>query len=599
MMAADQQRFTLSGIASSPGIVSGRAVVLTEKPIETSPEKIKPENVEKEIANFAHSIARLKKELEKQASNIGERLGAEYARLFEAQAMIVDDQVINSKVIELIRSEHQSAAYLYYQQVQQVIDQLSKSNDAYLRERILDINSVRNRLIEFLMGAKKTFVKDIEGPIVVIARYLNPGDLLGFSLKRKVGLALGLGGVTSHTSLLAKSLNLPTVVGFGQDVDRVKTGDRVILDAFSGKLLVNPDVKTGNFYRDRQRLLTELIVKFQEERFKPAVTTDRHRIKILNNIELPSEAPRVLNSGADGIGLFRTEYLFLRDTAFPNSEKQFRIYRQILEKMGNKPVVIRTFDLGGDKFVGSTGKAVDPNPFLGWRAIRFCLDRPDIFKDQLKALLRASFYGNLEIMLPMISSLDELMATKLLIKECREELAADKVKTNPDIPLGIMIEIPSAALIADHLAKEADFFSLGTNDLIQYTLAVDRTNEILAHLYQSYHPAVLQLIDRTINAGHRHKRPVAICGEMGADPYGIILLVGMGIDELSVNFQSTGMVKTIVRHIDFRRAKLIARACCKKSTAKEVEDLLDSKIEEYWPKLVPVIKFVKGINHAG
>jgi phosphotransferase system enzyme I (PtsI) len=599
MMVADQHRFTLTGIASSPGIVSGRAVVLTEKPVEVNPEKIKPENVEKEIANFTYAIARLKKDLEKQASNIGERLGAEYARLFEAQAMIVDDRVINGKVIELIRKECQTAAYIYYNQVQQVIDQLSKSNDAYLRERVLDISSVRNRLIEILQGAKKAFVKDIEGPIVVIARYLNPGDLLGFSLKRKVGFALGLGGVTSHTSLLAKSLNLPTVVGFGLDVDRVKSGDRVILDAYSGRLLVNPDVKTVNFYRDRQSLSAELTRKFQQECHKPAVTKDRHRIRILNNIELPSEASRVIYSGADGIGLFRTEYLFLKDTAFPNCEKQFRIYRQILEKMGNKPVVIRTFDLGGDKFVGSTGKAVDPNPFLGWRAIRFCLDRPDIFKDQLKALLRASFYGNLEIMLPMISNFEELSATKQLIKECREELAADKIKTKPDIPLGIMIEIPSAALIANHLAKEADFFSLGTNDLVQYTLAVDRTNEMLGHLYQTYHPAVLQLIEKTINSGHRYKRKVAICGEMGADPYGIILLVGLGIDELSVNFQSTGLVKSIVRQIDFRRAKLIAKACCKKSTAKEVEDLLDAKIEEYWPKLVPVIKFIKGINHAG
>jgi phosphoenolpyruvate-protein phosphotransferase (PTS system enzyme I) len=598
-MSGDQQRFTLSGIASSPGIVCGRAVVLSEKPIEVGPEEIKPENVEKEIANFKHAIARLKKELEKQASNIGERLGSEYARLFEAQAMIVDDQVISSQVIELVKNENKSAAYLYHRQVQQVIEQLGKSNDAYLRERIFDINSVRNRLIELMTGAKKTFISQIDGPIVVIARYLNPGDLLGFSLKRKVGFALGLGGVTSHTSLLAKSLNLPTVVGFGLDVDRVKTGDRVILDAYSGKLMINPDVKTGNQYRDRQRLMVDLTGKFQEERLKPAVTTDRHRVKILNNIELPSEAQRVINSGADGIGLFRTEYLFLRDTAFPNSEKQFRIYRQILEKMGNRPVVIRTFDLGGDKFVGTTGKAVDPNPFLGWRAIRFCLDRPEIFKDQLKALLRASFYGNLEIMLPMISNLDELIATKQLIKECREELAADKVKTKSDIPLGIMIEIPSAALIADHLAKEADFFSLGTNDLIQYTLAVDRTNEMLAHLYQAYHPAVLQLIDKTISSGHRRKLPVAICGEMGADPYGIILLVGLGIDELSVNFQSTGMVKTIVRNIDFRRAKIIARACCKKRTAAEVGEYLDAKLNEYWPRLVPLISFVKGTNNAG
>lgn len=597
-MAQNQHRFVLSGVASSPGIIIGRAVVLAETHAEVTPTPIKPENIEKEIANFEHAIARLKKELEKQALNIGERLGSEYARLFEAQAMIVDDQVINSRVIELIRQEKLTAAYLYHEQVKVVVDQLSQSPDVYLRERIFDINSVCWRLIDLLQGIRKTTVMQIEGPIVVIAKYLNPGDLLGFSLKRKVGFALGLGGTTSHTSLLAKSLNLPAVVGFGQEIDRLKTGDRVILDGFTGKLYVNPDVKTGNFYRERLRLSSKLSDKFHQEQAKPAVTVDRHRVKILNNIEIPSETTKALNSGAEGIGLFRTEYLFLRDSAFPNSEKQFRIYRQILEKMGNRTVVIRTFDLGGDKFVGTTGKAVDPNPFLGWRAIRFCLDRPEIFKDQLKALLRASFYGNLEIMLPMISNLEELLATKRLIQECREELAIEKVKTKDKIPLGIMVEIPSAAIMADHLALEADFFSLGTNDLIQYTLAVDRTNEVLAHLYQSYHPAVLQLIQKTVAAGHKHKINVAVCGEMAAEPYGTILLVGMGVDELSVNFQATGLVKTIIRNIDYRRAREIARSCCRKRTAAEVEDYVGNRINAYWPKLGPLVDFIRGANHG-
>lgn len=595
-MLEKKKGILLKGIAASPGIIIGRAVVLNKRKFDVQPTLITPSKVKKEVADFKKAIVKVKKELNKLSEDVSKRLGPEYARIFEAQAMIADDNVINSKVTELIEKQRFSAAYLYYQQVNEVIEQLSKSADPYLKERILDINSVCARLINVLQGVKKSVVEYFEGPTVVVTRDLSPGDLLGFSVRKRVGFATGSGGVTSHTFLLAKSLNLPAVVGLGSALEKINTGDYVIIDGFTGRLYIDPEAEISNVYRRRQRFLLELNRQFLRFRDQPARTQDGYKIKILSNIELPPEAAKVIKCGAEGIGLFRTENLFLTDNTFPSVNKQFRIYKAILERMGDHPVIIRTFDLGGDRFTSSTVKAIDPNPFLGWRAIRFCLDQPDIFKTQLKALLRASVYGNLEIMLPMISNLDELLETKELIRQCRDELTKDKVSFKEKIPLGIMVEIPSAVMIAEHLATEVDFFSLGTNDLIQYALAVDRTNEMLSRLYQSFHPAVLKMIDQTIIAGHKHKIRVGICGEFATDPYGVILLVGLGIDEISINYQATGMVKQLIRNIDVKRARMIAEAACQKKTASQVEEFLKEKVKSYFSSLIPLIDFVRGTN---
>ncbi len=597
-MEKKRKGILLKGIAASPGIIIGRAVVLNKEKVNVESYPINADKVDKEIADFKRAIATVKRGLRKLSEDVSKRLGPEYARIFEAQSMIVDDQIINSKVVELIEKEKLNAAYIYYQQIDAVIKQLSKSSDPYLKERILDINSVCAKLISVLQGVKKSTVGYFKGPTVVVARDLTPGDLLGFSVRKKVGFATGLGGVTSHTSLLAKSLNLPAVVGLGSTVEKVNTGDNVIIDGLTGRLYINPGSETLKYYHLRQRFLSDLFRQFLVLRDQPAQTKDGYRIKILNNIELPSETAKVIKYGAEGIGLFRTENLFLTDNDFPDISKQFRIYKTILKRMGDCPVIIRTFDLGGDKFTSSKVKAIDPNPFLGWRAIRFCLDRPDIFKTQLKALLKASVYGNLEIMLPMISNLDELIETKELIQQCQDELAKEKAMFKKKIPLGIMIEIPSAVMIAEYLADEVDFFSLGTNDLIQYALAVDRTNEILSHLYQSFHPAVLKMIEQTIRAGHKHNIRVGICGEFAADPYGVILLVGLGIDEISVNYQATGMVKQLIRNIDKKRARAIARMACRKKTALHVEEFLRKKVKLYFPSLVPLVDFMRGANNG-
>jgi len=596
-MKAIKESKLFKGVPASPGIVIGRAVVLQKDKLDIKPIPISPNYVPKEIHDFKQAIDRVKKDLDNLAESVGKRLGLEYARIFEAQAMIADDQVINAKVIELIEAKQLQAAYLYYQQIDIVVKHLSKSSDPYLKDRILDINSVCTRLISVLQGAKKSAVEDIGGPIVVIARYLSPGDLLGFSVRKKVGFAMELGGVTSHTSLLAKSLGLPAVVGIVSGLETINTGDRVIIDGYTGKLIINPEVEIIKDFKHRQQTLADLNTDLAVIKDEPAITRDGHRILVYNNIELPAETNRVLKSGAEGIGLYRTEYLFLTDDVIPDFDKQYRAYKSILQKMNGAPVLIRTFDLGGDKFSVDSGQTVDPNPFLGWRAIRFCLDHPAIFKIQLKALLKSSIHGKLGIMLPMISNLDEIRQTKRLIDECKTELTAENIEFQANIPLGIMIEVPSAVMIAEHLAKEVDFFSIGTNDLIQYVLAVDRTNKLLTKLYQSFHPAVLSMIDQTIKAGHKYKIKVGLCGELSSNPYAIILLAGMGIDELSTSYVSTSLVKRIIRDIDFTRARELAEKARRMKTASEVETYLEKEVRISFPDLIPLIDFIKGENN--
>lgn len=588
---------SLVGVPATPGIIIGRAVVLDKDPVDIKPISINDSLVKKEIRDFQKAISRVRKDLLNLSIAVGKRLGKEYALIFEAQAMIADDQVINNKVIELIGELKQQAAFLYYQEINVVIEQLSQSDNPYLKERILDIKSVCTRLLSVLQGVKKTVVGNIEGPTIVIAKYLAPSDLLGFSVRKKIGFALELGGVTSHTSLLAKSLNLPAIVGVRDILEKVCTGDKVIMDGYSGKLIIRPGLKVTRQFRRRINFLKEFNLNVGRIKNKQAITRDGCHVKVLNNIELPSESLRVAKSGAEGIGLFRTEYLFITEDSFPGFDEQYKAYKSILTRMGSKPSFIRTFDLGGDKFVVDKLQAVDPNPFLGWRAIRYCLDRPDVFKTQLKALLKSSKYGNLQIMLPMISNLDELRETKKLIEESKQELISEKVKLKKNIPLGIMIEVPSAAIMAEHLAQEVDFFSIGTNDLIQYTLAVDRTNEKIARLYQSFNPAVFRMIKQTIDAGHKHNIKVGICGELASDPLAVIVLTGMGIDSLSTSYLSTGMIKYIIGNIDLERAKMMAGDIVEMKTESQVTEYLRHKTYAYFPELIPLIEFIQGASH--
>ncbi|MEE9554842.1 MAG: phosphoenolpyruvate--protein phosphotransferase [candidate division Zixibacteria bacterium] len=590
-MSSSNER-VFKGVAASPGIIIGSTRSLSRDIQHVNPEAV--DDYEGEIETFRKAIALVKKTLERIGEKVQLRLGPEFARIFEAQVMIAGDDVWNENIAKRIRKEKISAEYIYHDESRKVLKQLGNSSDAYLRERAQDIEAVTSRLVGRMRGEKKATLKGFKGATVVVARYLTPGDILGLSVRRNLGFATGIGGQTSHTALIAKSLSVPAVVGLGKVAEQIESGERVIIDGYKGLIIINPTGATLRKYRELKKSETQLRRQLVALRDKPSVTKDQFEVKILSNIELPNEVPKVLSSGASGIGLYRTEYLFLTRPEFPSFEEQHKTYSSILRRMGNKPVVIRTFDLGGDKFPGATGKTFDLNPFLGWRAIRVCLDRPDVFKVQLKALLKASRWGNLSIMIPMISNYEELVATKAILEECKMELRKEKVKFKEDIPLGIMIEIPSAAMIADHLAKEVDFFSIGTNDLTQYTLAVDRGNELLSDLYQGFHPSVLGLIKTTVTAAHDRNIKVSVCGEMAADPLGAVILAGLGVDELSVSFQAVGTIKKVIRSIDYASACQMADNVLKMRSHNDIKEYLRNEIDLRFPDLKPVVKFAKG-----
>ncbi len=579
------------GIPASPGIIIGSIKSLSLEATFVNREEIS--NPDDEIKTFRTAIETVKKNLQKTADKISERLGPEFARIIEAQAMIADDPVRNSSIEKRIVAEKLSAEYIYYDEAAKVIKQLGNSNDAYLRERTQDIESVTAKLISRMKGEKQTTLKGLKGATIVIARYIHPGDILALSIKRNLGFATSIGGPTSHLSLIAKSLSVPAVIGLGDIAEKLESGAKVILDGYKGILIENPTAATRKWYRDIKQSEVHLKRQLSQLKSKQAITKDGREVEIMANIELPNEVPKVIAAGASGIGLYRTEYLFLTRPDFPSFEEQYKAYSSILRKMGKRPVVIRTFDLGGDKFPGAVAKKFELNPFLGWRAIRVCLARPEIFKIQLKALLKASRFGNLSIMIPMISNYDELTAVRKIYKECKEELIKGKCRFKKDMPLGIMLEIPSAVIIANILAKKSDFFSIGTNDLIQYTVAVDRGNELLSDLYQSFHPSVLKLIKMSVEAAHDAGLSISVCGEMAANPLGAVLLTGMGADTLSVSFQSVGIIKKIIRSLDFKTAQRIANRAIDLASDSEIISYVENEINRNFPELEPILRFTR------
>jgi phosphotransferase system enzyme I (PtsI) len=579
------------GIPASPGIIIG-----TSKSFSRNHEPVAPEPVEDpqlEVQTFRMAIAQIKGGLENTATSALHKHGQEFSRIFEAQAMIAGDDVWNKNVERRIIEEKLCAEFVYFDESRKVIAKLQEAQDAYLKERIQDIQAVTSRLVGLMRGEKHITMPGLKGATVVVARFLLPSDILAMSFGRNLGFATSVGGPTSHAALMAKSLGIPAVIGLGDAAEQTASDNNVIIDGYNGLFIVNPSTETIRQYKKSKSAEHQLRRQLTELKAKPAITRDGVTIKIMANIEIPNEVSKVLAAGASGIGLFRTEYLFLTRSDFPTFDEQYEAYSSVLRRMGDRQVVIRTFDMGGDKFPGMRGSLFETNPFLGWRAIRFCLDRPAIFKVQIKAMLRAARCGKLAFLIPMISNYDELVATKKIIEECRQELVADGIRISDKIPLGIMLEVPSAVMIAKHLAREVDFFSIGTNDLIQYTVAVDRDHELLSKLYQSFHPAVISLIKTAVNAAHRYHKPVAVCGEMAADPLAAVLLVGLGVNELSASFQMTGILKRIVRSITYSGARRIARATMSMKTHGEIEAYLKSQIARMFPDIVPVIQFAR------
>ena len=566
------------GTPASPGVAIGKVFLLNREAVEVKEEKIPENEVQREILRFKRALDETKRELSKIREKVAKRIDPDHAEIFDAQISIMEDDFINDTVIGKIKQTRNNAEFVYRGVVDSTIQTLSSSTDEYLKERILDINAVSNRLIYNLLGIKHLTLESIDSPVILVARSLSPGDVVHMKKESILGFATDAGGGTSHVALLAKSMEIPAVVGLKNLFDHVQSDQNAILDGTRGELVICPDEETLRESEKRRKFIIKKTAELSELKLLPAETRDQRKVELSANIELPQDTAPALEYGAEGIGLFRTEYLYLAQSDLPTEEEQYQAYKKVADEVYPKSVILRTFDLGGDKFDGQTGSLYETNPFLGWRAIRACLDLPQIFKIQLRAMLKASARKNIKIMFPMISQTEELKGAKALLEEAKDELKKKKIPFDENIEVGIMVEIPSAALSADSLAKESDFFSIGTNDLIQYTLAVDRGNERIAHLYQGFHPGVLKLIKQTIDAAHRNGIWVGLCGEMAGDPLATVLLVGMGVDELSTSAMAIPETKKIIRSITFEEAQRLAEQVLGLSTIDEIKKFL---IEDY------------------
>ncbi|HVP36222.1 MAG TPA: phosphoenolpyruvate--protein phosphotransferase [Terriglobales bacterium] len=569
------------GISASPGIAIGRAYRLDREEIKIREENLSSEQVEDEILRFKKALNEAKIEISRLKENIAKKLGPEHARLFEAYILILEDEFINQQIFTGIRNEKKNAEFVYNRVIQKTIETISLSRDEYLKERVADITAVSNRVLNRLLGIMPQTIETLKTPGIIVAHSLGPGDVVQMKKGNVLGFVTDIGGKTSHVALLAKSLGFPAVVGLKNFFSSLKGGETLILDGDEGEVILSPDETTLKNYEAKRERLLERKRSLAELTSLTAETKDKKKIELSANIELLSDVDTALENGAQGIGLFRTEYLYLASSNLPDEDEQYQAYSSLARKLHPQNAIIRTFDMGGDKFAQDAERAYEANPFLGWRAIRACLDLPDFFKTQLRAILKASSLGNLSIMLPMISSLEELLKSKEFLEEVKTELRGKKIPFDENIKIGIMIEIPSAALEADSLAKHCDFFSIGTNDLIQYTLAVDRTNERIAHLYQSFHPSVLKLIKQTVEEGHKNGIWVGMCGEMATDPRATSLLVGLGLDEFSTSPLAVPQIKKIIRSIKFEEARQLTEEVMKLSDSKDIERFLD---EDYQRK---------------
>ncbi len=549
-----EQRF--QGVAVSPGIARGPAFVY--RPKDDLPPRRLVTDVEAEIGRLHDALSSTRRQIAALHEKMQEALGAKDAAVFEAHLMVVDDGSLLSEVHAVLKSEKCNAEHGYWSVMQRYARSFAQIDDPYLRERSADIHDVARRVVHNLMGRDMSGLAGIASPHVVFAHNLTPSDTAQMNRANVLGFGTEAGGRTSHTAIIARSLSIPAVVGLHAVLDQIENGSEVLLDGYSGHVIINPTEQTLYEYGEletRRRRVESALVELRE---RESTTKDGRHVVLSANIETPDDAPAVLTSGAEGVGLFRTEFLYLARRELPSEEEQLAAYTRVASSVKPHGVIIRTLDLGGDKLHEHLSAQDEENPFLGWRAIRVCLDRTEVFKTQLRAILRASVAGSIKIMFPMISGVVELRRAKAVLEECREELRKEGRPFDEKLPVGIMIEVPSAAVIADVLAREVDFFSLGTNDLVQYTLAADRGNERIAHLYEPTHPGVLRLIKQTTDAGHAAGIWTGVCGEMGGDITLTPLLVGLGVDELSCGVAVLPRVKRAVRSLDASACRRLA-----------------------------------------
>ena len=576
----------LKGIGVSPGIVSGPVLLLKAEADPLPEYAIQAEDVPREMIRLETALIETRRQLHEVQRRVGEAMGSESAGIFEAHLHVVDDPSFVDEVYRDVREKLKNIEKVLFEVSERYAQTLLGMEDDYLRERATDIRDVTRRILRNLMGGGSDLLAGLEAPRVIAAHDIAPSEMAGFDRRKILGVVTELGSPTSHTAIMARALDLPAVVGIRDLCRRLKDGDRMILDGVRGILSLNPSPQREEDYGRIARSRSIIQKRLATLKDEAAVTSDGHAIVLSANIEMPADVEAAWARGARGVGLFRSEYLFMGSGA-PSEERQYQAYAEVAKRILPEPVIIRTLDLGGDKLVLGGKRTEEPNPFLGWRAIRLCLGKPAIFKTQMRAILRASAHNpGLRIMYPMVSSAAEVDQANALLEECKAELTAAGIEFNPAVEVGVMIEIPSAALTADLIAPKVKFFSIGTNDLVQYTLAVDRVNERVAYLSEPTHPAVLQLIRHTVEASHRHGIWTGVCGEMAGSPILAPLLLGLGVDELSASPGAIPLVKDVIRHIRHSEAVDLAEAARGIATGAEMMDLCRELVRRAAPEIL-------------
>jgi len=562
----------MKGLGVSPGIGIGKAFIIDKGPINIIKNYVN--DAEKEIDRLKAALEMAKEQLNELYISTIDELGEKEAQIFKSHEMMLEDDTFISDVEDRINREGVNAEFALNETSNVYIKMFQSIEDEYLRERSEDIKDVMNRVIRILMCISSVDFSNMEENSIIVAKDLTPSDTAQLDRTKVAAMITEVGGKTSHAAIIARIMGIPTIVGLNNITDKIKDGDTVICDGKTGKVLINPNAKQLFYYNKKKNIEDDIKNELRNQVGLPSITKDGFKVSLSANIGVPNDVDMALENDAEGIGLFRSEFIFMNRDRQPTEDEQFEQYKEVLVKMGDKPVIIRTMDIGGDKNVPYIDIPKEMNPFLGYRAIRFCLGNVEVFRTQLRAILRASVYGNVKIMIPMISTMKELKDSKKILQQAKDELKSEGIKFKNDIEIGIMIEIPSAAIISDLLAKEVDFFSIGTNDLIQYTMAVDRMNSKLSYLYSQYHPALLRLIKGIIDNAHNAGIWVGMCGEAAGDPKLIPVFVGMGLDEFSMNSPSILRSRYIVRNLNKEDMQKIARNTLDMENAIEVEEYL-------------------------
>ena len=559
------------GIAVSGGVCRGKVVVLHHARHAIVRRELSEEVVPQEIKRFEHALVRTRQQITEVQRRVADTMSSSEADIFDAHLLMLEDRVLIEEVIKIIQEQKANADFAFHTASGRYIAVLEAVEDEYLRERAADLRDLTTRVLDNLLDVRQQLdLRHLTEPCILVGHDLSPSTTAQLDRNFVLGFVTDVGGKTSHTAILARSLDIPAVVGTQTISEDLETGDYALLDGYNGTVIVNPTDQTLFEYGQLAKIKASLDEKLRAIQSQPAVTLDGKVIHLSANIEDQHDVAAVIKHGAEGVGLFRTEFLFINRDKLPTEEEQYQVYRQVTEALQPQPVIIRTLDLGGDKFSSQLQLAEEMNPFLGWRAIRFCLAQPEVFRAQLRAILRASVTGNVRMMYPMISGVDELNQANAHLEKCKAELRAERIPFDEKLEVGAMIEIPSAALVADALAKRVSFFSIGSNDLIQYTLAADRTNEKVSHLYEPTHPAILRLIKLTVDAAHAHGLWAGVCGEIAGDPVLAPLLVGLGVDELSTAPAAIDPVKYIIRRIKNEEARQLAEFALQCESPSEI-----------------------------